>query len=171
MSTFDPHKWTGLPFYLNIEKQAWREEKRKGNFDFGIFHSPIDKVIPAIVNRLMKIQALTEFVLCIPNDFNDPSDVTYCEHSDILSDIDSSDIVIKSRDNIDDVLILGNKVLVTNLPVTGVYFFRITDGTDTWYSELFQTSGYEIAGNLEFSPISSKPGQGGVEVNTPTINI
>jgi len=86
MSTFDPHKWTGLPFYLNIEKQAWREEKRKGNFDFGIFHSPIDKVIPAIVNRLMKIQALTEFVLCIPNDFNDPSDVTYCEHSDILSD-------------------------------------------------------------------------------------
>jgi len=72
---------------------------------------------------------------------------------------------------IDDILILGNKVLVTNLPVTGVYFFRITDGTDTWYSELFQTSGYEIAGNLEFSPISSKPGQGGVEVNTPTINI
>lgn len=107
-------------------------------------------MIPLQMQRLMRINTLSSISLCYAADWFDGTNTSYTVHdATILSKIDSGDVLYRTKEGWDDILITGNTALTSNLPV-GWWFWVITDGTNTWYSEVFNVVSVDIDVDLQF---------------------
>lgn len=165
MSTFiDIEKKQPLPFYDAISKQHWRRPDAFFNYKTGCILSPKNCLLPFQIKRFISADSLSYIYLCTPADLNNPDNYNYT-YVNILSDIDSNDILIRSKDGYDDIMYLGKKELTSDL-AEGFYFLEVSDGDNVWYSELFKVCNFEASfyqpviltpDNREFGDVATTP--------------
>lgn len=166
MSFIDYHKYTFLPVYDSVEKQYWRKQRRYSNWHSDIRLHPKNAMIPIQLQRSMSAATLTYITMKRP-DFTDVTSTTGTTILEVLPLINATDILYRTKEGWDDILILGNKELTSDL-TKGSYYYEIKDGTNTWYTELFNVCSIDLTFQNNF--IINTDGGGG-QVVKPTVSI
>lgn len=116
-----------LPWYDSVERQNHRREYAFGNIYQLI--TPDRRLLPFQIRRDTRSADITKFLL---------RDIQGKLISDITSQIKETGLHIKrfKADGYDLIIYPGNLPMAITTP-EGLYYAEITDGTQTWYSEVY----------------------------------
>lgn len=119
---------TALPIYDSRDKQFHRSV----NYDVCTFELLCSqyRLLPWQFRRPPSVATITSIKLTCYNEENE---------YEILADIPSGDLSYATTSGWDYISYHGAQDLLDTLPC-GNYYLVITDGTDTWYSEVFKVT-------------------------------
>lgn len=126
-----------LPFYDSVSKQFHRREYRMD--DHYTFHwiAPHNLLLPFQLQRQNRPDTITEFALYDINDV-----VQY----DLLTYVVSGQTNLKTVTNngvpADIFTYFANKPLTSDIDC-GQYYYKVSDGIDTWYSEVITVEAFD----------------------------
>jgi len=139
----DNYLKTGLPFYLDKTKQNYR---RRWCYDdictFKLF-APKDRLLPFQIKRTTRIDTITEMNLVCYNDNGTETDLLALLPTPTTLDIETAG-------GYDWILYYATRDL-TSLIECGDYYIEITDGIQTWYSEIFHVGDFLSGGKTAAS--------------------
>jgi len=129
----DNHIYSVLPFYDSVDKQNFKKEWMYNDVFTVPLICPKNKLLPFQVKRSNKYNTLVSLELyCYDGTLID----------DILADIPAGDIDIVSSQGYDFIIYYGNKALSNDLS-GGFYFLKLYDGSQYWYSEIFNVKCFD----------------------------
>lgn len=116
-----------LPFYTDLQKQNHRKD-----YAFGVvfpLYTPDRKILPFQIMRAHRGNSVTQVLL---------RDLDGNMVADITSQLNSNGLTVKDYNQYGyDVITYPGKLLITTETPEGRYYIEITDGIETWYSDIF----------------------------------
>lgn len=116
-----------LPFYLDISRQNHRKDYAFGEV-FPLF-TPDKKILPFQIIREHRANAVTSALL---------KTIEGTTIANITSQLVSNGMVVRPYSSYGyDIIVYPGILLLTTETPEGRYYLQITDGVETWYSEVF----------------------------------
>ena len=127
-----------LPFYDATSKQRHRREYRMNDrFSVDDWIAPQNLLLPFQILRNNRINAITEFALYGVDDT--------LEYN-LLLVVPSGQMVIKTvyKDGVpyNEIIYFAQKDLTIDISC-GQYYYKVSDGIQTWYSEIFTVKAFD----------------------------
>lgn len=123
-----------LPWYTSIDEQNHRKSYAYGNVY--PLYAPADKLLPFQVMRTARANAITNVTLYTKDG----------QSRDITSYIIESGLQVRNYGDYDVIIYPANLPMPLN-QLDGQYYMTMTDGVQTWYSEVF-TAVQDVSGYL-----------------------
>lgn len=116
-----------LPWYDSIERQNHRRDYAFGNIYPLI--TPVQKLLPFQMRRDTRTNEITQVILY---------DLTGNKIADITTAMKETGLIINryEDDGYDLIIYPGNLLMAIKMP-EGMYYVTMSDGVQTWYSEVF----------------------------------
>jgi hypothetical protein len=114
-----------LPFYLSLDKQNHRKDYAFGEV-YNLF-SPDRKILPFQIIRNHRNNSINSVILKNKNN---------TIALDITSPMIQTGLMINSYSTYDVIMYIGGLPLAITTP-EGQYYIQMSDGVETWYSEIF----------------------------------
>lgn len=116
-----------LPFYTDLSKQNHRKDYAFGEV-YPLF-TPDRKILPFQIIRDTRINNISSVLL---------KTIEGSTVANITSQLISNGLIIKSYSTYGyDIIIYPGSLLITTETPEGRYYLQITDGVETWFSEIF----------------------------------
>lgn len=116
-----------LPFYLDISRQNHRKDYAFGEV-FPLF-TPDRKILPFQIIREHRINSITSVIL---------KNLDGTTVANITTQMTGTGLKINQYTSYGyDVIVYPGKLLLTTTTPEGPYYIQISDGVQTWYSEVF----------------------------------
>ena len=126
-----------LPFYDTVEKQFHRREYRLSDSTSWEWVAPRNVLIPFQIPRENRINAITQFGL-----YNLDDVLEY----DLLTLIVSGQLTIRTAINatgaVNIITYFAKRELTSDIPC-GKYYYKVSDGVDSWYSEVITVHDFD----------------------------
>jgi len=148
-----------LPFYDAVVKQFHRREYRLSDVTSWEWISPKNTLVGFQIPRANRVNAITEFALYGLDDV--------LEYN-LLSLIVSGQLSIRTAVNaggaVNIITYFANRELTQDIPC-GKYYYKVSDGVETWYSEVITVRDFD--GEFDTAQIISVS-TGVLEIVKPT---
>ena len=126
-----------LPFYDDTVKQFHRREYRMADLTTFKWIAPRNLLIPFQILRHSRYNTLTEFSLYDTNDVLQYNLLTFAP-----SGSTSLKTVVMDGHPFDVITYFAQKPFTVNV-TCGQYYYKVSDGVETWYSEVFTVEAFD----------------------------
>lgn len=120
------NNYSVLPFYNNIDEQNHRKSYAYGAI-YPLF-CKVNYLLPFQIIRAHRTTGITEAKIF---------DKEGNEYADITTEIQESGLQIVNYDENIDIFVYNGTLPMAINQDEGIYYLRLTDGTETWYSEMY----------------------------------